>query len=72
MNAFIQFIHPSDRKKAIERGDNKKEILGYRQLASQITRRNAASAFEFLNEEECLELINDMWKNRNTWQNPFT
>ena len=58
--AFIRFVFPEGEKQFLHREQ-------YRQLAKEVTRRNASMAFELLDDSESLELIGDIWEQRGTW-----
>ena len=61
--AFISFVFPDDEVQFLNREQ-------YRQLAKEITRRNASMAFELLDDSECLDLIRDIWERRHDWEVP--
>ena len=58
--AFIRFVFPDEETQFLRREQ-------YRQLAREVTRRNASMAFELLDDSESLELIRDMWERRRAW-----
>lgn len=60
--AFIRFAFPDEGNQFLRREQ-------YRQLARELTRRNASMAFELLDDSESLELIGDMWEQRHAWGN---
>ena len=53
--AFIRFVFPDEESQFLRREQ-------YRQLAREVTRRNASMAFELLDDSESLELIRDIWE----------
>ncbi len=53
--AFIRFVFPNEGTQYLSREQ-------YRQLAKEVTRRNASMAFELLDDSESLELIRDIWE----------
>ena len=59
--AFLRFVYPSDGGQVLSREE-------YRHLAKEITRRNAAMSFEMLDDEASLELIGEIWNERNVWE----
>ena len=58
--AFIRFVFPDEENQFLRREQ-------YRQLAREVTRRNASMAFELLDDSESLELIRDIWERRHAW-----
>lgn len=60
--AFIRFVFPDEETQFLRREQ-------YRQLAREMTRRNASMAFELLDDSESLELIRDIWERRHAWGN---
>ena len=58
--AFIRFVFPDEETQFLRREQ-------YRQLAREVTRRNASMAFELLDDSESLELIRDIWERRHAW-----
>ena len=58
--AFIRFVFPEEEEQFLRREQ-------YRQLAREVTRRNASMAFELLDDSESLELIGDIWEQRGAW-----
>ena len=58
--AFIRFVFPEEEEQLLRREQ-------YRQLAREVTRRNASMAFELLDDSESLELIGDIWEQRGAW-----
>ena len=58
--AFIRFVFPDEETQFLRREQ-------YRQLAREVTRRNASMAFELLDDSESLELIRDIWDRRHAW-----
>ena len=58
--AFIRFVFPQEGEQVLSREQ-------YRQLAREVTRRNASMAFELLDDSESLELISDIWEQRDAW-----
>ena len=58
--AFIRFVFPDEENQFLRREQ-------YRQLAREVTRRNASMAFELLDDSESLELIRDIWEQRHAW-----
>ena len=58
--AFIRFVFPEEEEQFLRREQ-------YRQLAREVTRRNASMAFELLDDTESLELIGEIWEQRNAW-----
>ena len=58
--AFIRFVFPDDETQFLRREQ-------YRQLAKEVTRRNASMAFELLDDSESLELIRNIWERRHAW-----
>lgn len=58
--AFIRFILPKEGEQFLYREQ-------YRQLAREMTRRNASMAFELLDDSESLELIGEIWEQRGIW-----
>lgn len=59
--AFIRFVFPDKETQFLRREQ-------YRQLAKEITRRNASMAFELLNDSESLELIGQIWEQYDAWE----
>ena len=58
--AFIRYVFPVGGEQFLHREQ-------YRQLAKEVTRRNASMAFELLDDSESLELIGDIWEQRGAW-----
>ena len=58
--AFIRFVFPEEGEQFLRREQ-------YRQLAREVTRRNASMAFELLDDSESYEFICDIWKQRGVW-----
>ena len=58
--AFIRFVFPEEEEQFLSREQ-------YRQLAREVTRRNASMAFELLDDSESLELIGNIWEQRGAW-----
>jgi len=63
--AFVKVI----RDLKIERGDMSKpnEPAGFRDLAKEIRRRYATTAFEMLDERELYQWVKDVWEEREAW-----
>lgn len=63
--AFVQFVINNE----LPRGKNNDPAVdpGFRNLAPELTRRNATLAFEVLSEDECYELIETVWAERDSW-----
>jgi len=60
--AFIRFIFPDEKTQLLQREQ-------YRQLARELTRRNASMAFELLDDTESMALVSDIWDQRHVWGN---
>ncbi len=58
--AFIRFVFPEEGEQLLRREQ-------YRELAKEVTRRNASMAFELLDDSESLQLISDIWEQRGAW-----
>ena len=58
--AFIRFVFPDEENQFLRREQ-------YRQLAREVTRRNASMAFELLDDSESLNLLRDIWEQRHAW-----
>ncbi len=58
--AFVRFVFPDEENQFLRRDQ-------YRQLAREVTRRNASMAFELLDDAESLELIREIWERRHAW-----
>lgn len=59
--AFIRFVFPSEDEKPLSRDE-------YRQLAKELTRRNASMSFELLDEEASLAFVDEVWRERAEWE----
>ena len=63
--AFVKFIVD----KNIKRGSDKElEPYGYRNLASELTRRFATISFEMMDEDAAYKFIEQVWAEREIWK----
>jgi hypothetical protein len=59
--SFIEYVHPSEDKQTLEQ-------IEYRALAKELTRRNASMSYELLEDGDCHEFIDEVWKDKAAWQ----
>jgi hypothetical protein len=59
--AFVELVHPSGAPQALSRED-------YRDLAVEVTRRNASSAFELFDAAAAANFMSQIWKERDGWR----
>ena len=59
-SAFIEFVFPADRSNPLKRGE-------WRELAKEITRRNASMSFEILDDKATLNFVQRIWDERQQW-----
>ena len=58
--AFVRMVYP-------EPGIQKLSRKEYRALAIELTRRNSSMLFELFNDEQALEFIDAVWRERASW-----
>ena len=58
--AFVRTVHP-------EPGVHKLSREEYRALAIELTRRNASMLFELFDDDEALEFVYGVWRERDSW-----
>ncbi len=58
--AFIRFLHPDDDHQTLE-------VSEYRELIKELTRRNASTLLELLDEESAYDFVTRVWAERNEW-----
>ena len=63
--AFTRFVRDEDLP--LGKTNDSSVDPGYRNLAPELTRRNAISAYELMTESEAYEFIQQVWKERDEW-----
>jgi len=58
--AFVKYVHPDE-------GTQRLQLLEYRALSSELTRRNASTLLELLDDKSAYEFIEQVWAERNEW-----
>ena len=58
--AFVRYVHPEENTQRLELGE-------YRELTKELTRRNASTLLELLDDESSYEFIESVWAERNEW-----
>jgi hypothetical protein len=61
--AFVELVHPKGASQALSRED-------YRDLAVEVTRRNASAAFELFDASAAAKFVSQIWKERDGWRTP--
>ena len=58
--AFVRTVHPEPEVQNLSRDE-------YRALAIELTRRNSSMLFELFDDDEALEFIDSVWRERDSW-----
>lgn len=58
--AFVRTVHPEPEVQKLSRDE-------YRALAIELTRRNSSMLFELFDDDEALEFIDGVWRERDSW-----